>query len=101
MAHDPSLNKVPDGNSVCSFTVATNRKWKASDGELHEEVEFHKVVAWGKLAESVVDWCKRGTKVYIEGHLKTREYMNKKGEKKQVTEIIAELFSVLFTKEKP
>lgn len=87
---DIELKNTTNGQQVCSFGVATNRSWKNKDGEKQEEVEFHNVVAWGKLAEIIDRYLKKGSKVYISGRLKTREWEGKDGNKGRVTEIIAE-----------
>jgi single-strand DNA-binding protein len=91
MARDPELRYTPSGAAVCSFSMATNRSWTPSDGgERKEETEFHRIVAWNKLAELCSQLLTKGRKVYIEGRLQTRSWDTPEGEKKYTTEIIAE-----------
>lgn len=66
---DPELKYQPNGDAVCSFSVATNRKWKNSDGTPGEETVWFRVTAWRKLAETCNQYLKKGKQVYIEGRL--------------------------------
>lgn len=91
---DIELKSTQSGQNVCSFSVATNRSWKGSDGEKKEQVEYHNIVAWGKLAEICAEYIKKGTKVYVDGRLQTREYETDSG-KKSRTEIVAENVIIL------
>lgn len=96
MTRDPELRTTPTGQSVCSFAVATNRRWNdQASGQKKEEVEFHNVVAWGKLAEICSQYLTRGRKVYVEGRLRTREWQGQDGAKRNRTEIIAENMIIL------
>ncbi len=90
LTRDPELRTTAAGQSVCTLGVATNRVWTDAKGQKQEEVEFHSVVAWGKLAEICSQYLAKGRKVYLEGRLKTREWQGQDGAKKQRTEIIAE-----------
>lgn len=93
---DPEMRYTPNGQAVCSFGVATNRRWTNRDtGELQEQVEFHDVVAWGKLAENISQMVKKGGPVYVEGRLQTRQWEGQDGAKRQRTEIIASNIIVL------
>ncbi|MDD3773920.1 MAG: single-stranded DNA-binding protein [Patescibacteria group bacterium] len=87
---DPELRSIPSGQSVTSFSVATNRRFKDSSGENQDSVEFHNVVAWGKLAEICGQYVKKGTPILIEGRLQTRSWEGQDGAKRQTTEIVAE-----------
>ena len=72
---DPELRSTPNGRSVTSFAVATNRRWTdQTSGEQREEVQFHEIVAWGKLAEIASQIIRRGAKVYVEGRIQTRTW---------------------------
>lgn len=95
---DVELKKLESGNSVCAFSVATNRQWKDSAGNKQEQAEFHNIVAWGKLAEICAQYLKKGNKVYIDGRLQTREWETKDGEKRRQTEIVAENMVMLTPK---
>jgi single-strand DNA-binding protein len=86
---DPELRQTPNGDSVCSFGVATNFAWKDRSGQNQEKTEFHNVVAWGDLAKSFGENIKKGRKVYIAGRLQTRSWETPDGKKRYTTEIIA------------
>lgn len=90
LTRDPELRQTPNGQSVTSFSIATNRRWNNQAGEQQEEVEFHDVVAWGKLAEICAKVLFKGRKAYIEGRLKTRSWEGQDGVKRTKTEIIAD-----------
>jgi len=94
LTRDPEMRYTPQGHAVTGFGVATNRDWKV-EGEKKEETEFHNVVAWNKLAELCNQLLKKGTKVYIEGRLQTRDWVDDKGAKHYKTEIVAEDMIVL------
>jgi single-strand DNA-binding protein len=92
---DPELRSTPSGQSVTSFSVATNRRFKSASGETQDAVEFHNVVAWGKLAELCQQLIKKGAPVLIEGRLQTRSWEGQDGAKRQTTEIVAENMTLL------
>ena len=98
LTRDPEMRYTPQGNSVTSFAVATNRQWNTEEGSTREAVEFHNIVAWNKLAELCVQLLKKGTKVYIEGRLQTRTWDDQKGQKHYKTEIIADDMVVVSSK---
>jgi len=91
-SQDPEMRQTGSGQNVCSFSVATGRSWKdANSGEQKEQTEFHNIVAWGKLAEIVNNFVKKGKQIYIEGRLQTRSWDDQNtGAKKYKTEIVAE-----------
>jgi single-strand DNA-binding protein len=96
LTRDPELRYTPSGTAVCSFRVATNRSWAPSDGgERKEETEFHRIVSWNKLAELCSQLLVKGRKVYVEGRLQTRSWDTPEGEKKYMTEVVAEDMVVL------
>lgn len=91
LTQDPELRQTANGQSVVSFSVATNRSWKDNNsGEQKEQVEFHNIVAWGKLAEIVGNYMKKGKRVFLEGRLQTRSWEDANGMKHWKTEIVAE-----------
>jgi len=91
LTRDPELRFTPQGTAVCTFGLATNRSWTTGEsGERNEQVEFHRVVAWSKLAEICGQLLKKGRKAFVEGRLQTREWTTQEGQKRQVTEIIIE-----------
>jgi single-strand DNA-binding protein len=88
LTRDPELRYTPSGTAVCSFSIATNRNWTTDTGEKKEEVEFHRIVAWNKLAELCSQFLTKGRKVFVEGRLTTRSWDAQDGTKKTTTEII-------------
>ncbi|MEK7606918.1 MAG: single-stranded DNA-binding protein [Patescibacteria group bacterium] len=95
MTRDPEVRAIPNGQSVCSFSLATNRSWTDAAGQKQEQAEFHNIVAWGKLAEICGQYLTKGRKVYIEGRLQTREWETQEGVKRNRTEIVAENMIIL------
>lgn len=89
LTRDPELRYTPQGTAVCTLGVATNRRWMPSEGsEWREETEFHRIVAWQKLAEICAQLLSKGRKVYIEGRLQTRQWTSSDGTKRTTTEIV-------------
>lgn len=89
LTRDPELKALPSGTKVCSFGVATNRVYKDKDGNRQDSTEFHNISAFGRTAELVAQYMKKGSQVYLEGRLQTRSW-EANGEKKYRTEIIAD-----------
>ncbi len=90
LTRDPEVRTTPNGQSVASISVATNRVWTNTSGEKQEKTEFHNVVAWGKLAEICGQYLTKGQLVLFEGRLETRSWEGQDGVKRSRTEIIAE-----------
>ena len=90
LTRDPELRALPSGGQVCSFGLATNRVYKKADGTKQEEVEFHNIVMFGKLAELCGQYLKKGSSAYIEGRIKTRSWEKEGVGKQYKTEIIAD-----------
>lgn len=90
VTRDPEVRTTPSGQTVTSFGVATNRRWKDQSGQQKEQVEYHNVVAWRKLADIIGQYVKKGSKIYVEGRLQTRSWDDQSGVKRYKTEIIAE-----------
>lgn len=88
LTRDPELRYTPTGTAVCSFGLATNRSWTTDTGEKKDEAEFHRIVAWNKLAELCSQFLTKGKKVYLEGRLSTRSWNAQDGSQKSTTEII-------------
>ncbi len=88
LTRDPELRYTPSGVAVCSFGVATNRRWTTQDGEKKDEAQFHRVVAWSQLAEICSQLLTKGAKVYVEGRLQYREWTGTDNLKRQTTEIV-------------
>jgi len=90
VTRDPEVRQTASGASVATFSVATNFFWNDPAGNRQERVEFHNIVAWRKLAEICGQYLRKGSKVYLEGRLQTRDWVGKDGVKRYSTEIIAE-----------
>lgn len=90
ITQDIELKQTPNGQNVCSFSVATNRNWTDGSGMKQEVAEFHSVVLWGKLAEIAGQYLHKGKKVYIEWRLQTRSWEAQDGTKRYKTEIVGE-----------
>lgn len=88
LTRDPELRYTPAGNAVCTFGLATNRSWTTDAGEKREEVDFHRIVAWNKLAELCSQFLVKGRKVYVEGRLSTRNWTAQDGTQKSTTEVV-------------
>ena len=87
---DPELRTTPSGDHVASFSIATNRYWRTKEGERKESTEFHNIVAWGRQAEVINQFSKKGSVIMIEGRLQTRAWEGKDGQTRRTTEIVAE-----------
>jgi len=91
ITRDPESRTTTSGQNVVSFGVATSRRWKdQTSGEMKEATEFHNCVAWGKLAQTISTYCRKGSKVYVEGRLQTRTWDGPDGKKNYRTEIVAD-----------
>lgn len=88
LTRDPELRYTPSGTAVCSFSIATNRSWTLESGEKKDETEFHRIVAWNKLAEICSQFLTKGRKAFVEGRLTTRSWIGQDGVQKSVTEIV-------------
>jgi len=91
LTRDPELRSLPTGVKVCSFSIATNRVWKDKNGARQESADFHNVVVFGRQAETVAQYMKKGSSILVEGRMQTRSWEDKTtGEKKYRTEVIAD-----------
>lgn len=90
LTRDPEVRSMPSGASVASFGIATNRVWKDQQGQKKEEAQFHNIVVFGKQAETVSQYLKKGNSVLIEGRIQTRNWEAQDGSKRSRTEIVAE-----------
>lgn len=94
LTRDPELKYTPAGTAVCTFGVATNRSWTTTDGSTKEEVQYHRIVAWQKLAELCGKLLTKGRKVFLEGRLTYRSFTGKDGQQRSITEIVLDDFIV-------
>lgn len=97
LTRDPELRYTPSGAAVASFGIATNRTY-VTEGEKREEVDFHKIVAWNKLAELCSQLLKKGTRVFVSGRLQYREWEPQEGGKRRDAEIVLEDMIILSPK---
>src|SRR3990167_305351 len=90
LTRDPELRKTANGQSVASFSIATNRSFTTQTGERKEQADYHNIVAWGRLAEICAQYLVKGKKIYVDGRIQTRDWEGQDGQKRSKTEIIAE-----------
>jgi len=95
---DPEMRTTPTGQNVTSFSVATNSFWTDQSGQKQKKAEFHNIVAWRRLAETCSQYLHKGSKVYIEGRLQSREWTGQDGLKRYRTEIVADNMQMLDTR---
>jgi single-strand DNA-binding protein len=99
LTRDVEVRYTPSGTAVATFGLATNRSWSAGDsGERQEETQFHRIVAWSKLAEICGQLLFKGRKIFIEGRLQTRKFTGADGQQREITEIVAENMMILDTR---
>lgn len=90
LGNDPEVKYMPSGNAVANVSIATTESWKdKGSGEKQERTEWHRVAFYGRLAEIVGEYLKKGSQVYVEGSLRTRKWQDKDGQDRYTTEIIA------------
>ena len=95
LGSDPQVRYTPTGTAVANFNIATTERYNNKAGEREERTEWHRIVAWGKLAEICQQYLKKGKQVYIEGRLQTRQWEDQQGQKRQSTEIVAQNMQML------
>jgi single-strand DNA-binding protein len=87
LGQDPEVRYMPNGNAVANITVATSESWKDQQGQQQERTEWHRIVLYKRLAEIAGQYLRKGSKVYLEGRLRTREWQDQQGQKRYTTEI--------------
>lgn len=96
LGRDPEVRYTPGGSPVANFTLATSERWNdAASGEKKERTEWHRIVVWGKQAEIVGEYLRKGRQVYVEGSLQTREWTDRDGNKRTTTEVRAQRVQML------
>src|ERR671915_1204235 len=95
LTRDPELRYTEHSKAVCSFGLATNRNWTDQKGQRHEETEYHRLIAWDKLAETCHQYLRKGRKVYAEGRLQSHSYTGQDSVEKYSTEIVLERMEML------
>lgn len=97
LGNEPDLRILPNGQACCTISVATSEVWKEKDtGEIKTDTEWHRVVIWGKLAEIAGKYAHKGTKVYVEGKLKTRKWQDQNGVDRYTTEVVVQSIGGVF-----
>ena len=92
MGRDPEIRYTNDNRAIANLTIATTESWNSKDGGRQDKTEWHRVVVFGKLAEVVEKYMKKGDKVYFEGKLQTRQWTDKDGQERYTTEIVVDSF---------
>lgn len=95
LGKDPELRYTPNGQAVASFSLATGEKWRDKDGVMQDRTEWHNIVVWGRQAEIAKEYLSKGRQVYIEGRIQSRSWEDKDGNKRYITEIVAQKLSFL------
>ena len=96
LGRDPEVRSTPSGQPVAAFSLATNRKWKTREGERREETEWHNIECWGRLAEVAGQYLRKGSRLYVEGRIKTDSWDDREtGSKRYRTKIVCENFQML------
>jgi single-strand DNA-binding protein len=92
LGQDPEVRYMPSGNAVANVSLATSESWRdRNTGETQERTEWHRVVFFGKLAEVVGQYCKKGSKLYVEGRLQTRKWQGQDGQDRYTTEVVVDI----------
>ena len=95
VGQDPEDRRTPQGTAVTNLSVATNESWKNQNGDLQDRTEWHRVVIYGKMAETASQYMKKGQMVYVEGRLQTNEWEDQNKNKRKTTEIRCDNFTML------
>ena len=99
LGKDPEVRHLEGGAAVANFPIATTEIYKDKTGARQEQTEWHNIVVWRSMAESAEKLLKKGTQIYLEGKLQTRQWIDKDGNKRNITEVVGESFLVLQRKE--
>jgi single-strand DNA-binding protein len=95
---DPEMRYTPQGHAVTTFRVASNRTWRNPEGETQEDTEWFRVVAWNRLAEICHQWLAKGSRVYVEGRMQTRQWQDQEGQPRSLSEVVANDVIILDTR---
>jgi len=95
---NPEQKQADSGTVVTTFSVATSRHWKDTNGQLREETEWHRIVAFGRLAEICGQYLSKGSKVYLEGRLQTQKWDDQNGNARYTTQIVVQVMKMLDSK---
>jgi len=95
LGQDPEARFTPQGTAVTNLSIATNESWKNQEGQIQDRTEWHRVVLYGKMAETAGQYMTKGSMVYVEGRLRTREWEDQNQNKRKTTEIMCDNFTML------
>lgn len=98
LGKDPELRYTQSGKAVASFSLATSERWTGQDGQKQESTTWHNIVVWGRQAEVIKEYMKKGSQIYIEGRISNRSYDDKEGNKKYISEVVVQNFTFLDSK---
>ena len=101
LGKDPEMRYLPNGDPVVKFSLATGAKWKDQNGQIQERTDWHNIVAFRRTAEVCNQYLKKGSPIYVEGRIQTRSYDDKDGNKRWITEIIAQSIQMLGKRGEP
>jgi single-strand DNA-binding protein len=90
LGNNPEMRKTSNGTSVATLSIATNRRYKGKDGNWTDDTQWHRIVVWAKQAENCKKYLSKGSQVYVEGRLQTRQWEDKDGNKRFTTEVVAD-----------
>ena len=100
LGRDPEVRYTSSGTAVANFSIATSEQWTNKDGEKQERTEWHKIVAWKRIGEICGEYLHKGSQIYIEGRLQTRDWEDRDGNKRYTTEVIAQTMQMLGSADK-
>ena len=92
---DPEVRKTQSGQTVATLRLATNESWGDRDGNRQEKTEWHRVIAWARLAEVVEQYLRKGKQIYVEGRIQTRQWQDQQGQNRYTTEVVAQSIMML------
>ena len=95
LGQNPEGRFTPQGTAVTNLSIATNESWKNQNGEFQDKTEWHRVVMYGKMAETATEYMRKGMMVYVEGRLQTREWEDQNQNKRRTTEVMCDNFTML------
>jgi len=98
VGRDPEVRYTPSGTAVANFTLATTENWTNKEGQKESRTEWHRIVAWGRLGEICGEYLSKGKQVYVEGRIRTNEWEDQEGNKRQTKEIVALTMQMLGSK---
>jgi single-strand DNA-binding protein len=95
LGRDPEVRYTPSGTAVANFSIATTENWTSKEGQKESRTEWHRIVAWGRLGEICGEYLSKGRLVYVEGRIRTNEWDDQEGNKRQTKEIVASNMTML------